>query len=208
MGENSHHSRVVPVHDLRDYFRTSIDDVIVKQGVELDPHATHYVVNLITLFARSEELYEDDGEYYGLRPLAVMLADAADAPNADHRNQTLQRIGDVALFIAGFFIESLQHRAVDVDYYIRMGGNAYQSLGDEMRGTARGVALASVYSELARKFQAMVDVLHEVRDGAGGRSDLDVMQTLDWWHKTGSQRAERLLRECGIVPLGKSGRKH
>ena len=70
------------------------------------------------------------------------------------------------------------------------------------------MALASVYSELARKFQAMVDVLHEVRDGAGGRSDLDVMQTLNWWHKTGSRRAERLLRECGIVPLGKSGRKH
>ena len=48
MGEHSHQSRVVPVHDLRDYFRTSIDDVIAKQGVELDPHAAHYVVNLIT----------------------------------------------------------------------------------------------------------------------------------------------------------------
>ena len=137
MGEHSHQSRVVPVHDLRDYFRTSIDDVIAKQGVELDPHAAHYVVNLITLFARSEELYEDDGETYGLRPLAL---------------------GDVALFIAGFFIESLQHKAVDVDYYIHMGGNAYGSLSEEIRGTFMGNAFADVYRELALKFQVLIDV--------------------------------------------------
>ena len=36
MGELSHQSRVVPVHDLRDYFRTSIDDIIARQGVDLD----------------------------------------------------------------------------------------------------------------------------------------------------------------------------
>ena len=164
MGEHSHQSRVVPVHDLRDYFRTSIDDVIAKQGVELDPHAAHYVVNLITLFARSEELYEDDGEIYGLRPLALMLADAADARSPDHRNQTLQRIGDVALFIAGFFIESLQHKAVDVDYYIHMGGNAYGSLSEEIRGTLMGNAFADVYRELTTRLEIFVNLPFEQLD--------------------------------------------
>ena len=201
MGERSQHSRVVPVHDLRDYFRTSIDDVIVRQGVELDPHATHYVVNLITLFARSEELYEDDGETYGLKPLALMLADAADARSQDHRANTLQRIGDVALFISGFFIESLANRAVDVDYYIYMGENAYGSLSEEVRGTFRGNAFADVYRELARKFQIVIDVLNEVRDGARRESDVDVLRTYEIWLKTGSRRAERLLREQGIVPI-------
>jgi hypothetical protein len=209
MGEYSHQSRVVPVHDLRDYFRTSIDDVIVKQGVELDPHAAHYVVNLITLFARSEELYEDDGEIYGLRPLALMLADAADARSPDHRNQTLQRIGDVALFIAGFFIESLQHKAVDVDYYIHMGGNAYGSLSEEIRGTLMGNAFADVYRELALKFQVLIDVLNEVRDGAQHGSDTNIMRTYEIWRKTGSRRAERLLRQQGIVPIGSArDRRH
>ena len=67
MGYESSHGRVVPVHNLCDYFRTSIDDVIAQQGVEIDPHATHYVVNMMTLFSRSEELYEDDGDTYGLK---------------------------------------------------------------------------------------------------------------------------------------------
>ena len=75
----SRNDRVVQVQNLADYFRTSIDGVISRQGVDVDPHAAHYVVNLLTLFSRSEELYEDHGESYGLRPLALMMADAADA---------------------------------------------------------------------------------------------------------------------------------
>ncbi|MDJ0939710.1 MAG: hypothetical protein QNJ00_08085 [Woeseiaceae bacterium] len=202
MDDRVRHDRVVPVHNLRDYFRTSIDDVIVRQGVDLDPHATCYVVNLMTLFSRSEELYEDDGDTYGLKPLALMLADAADAPNPERRNQSLQRIGDVALFIAGFFIDSLRNKAVDVDYYINMGGNAYGSLSEEVRGTVRGDAFAPVYRELAAKFQLLVDVLNEVRDGARAESDTDLLRTYEIWMRTGSRRAERLLREQGIVPIG------
>ena len=201
MGERSQHSRVVPVHDLRDYFRTSIDDVIAKQGVDLDPHATHYVVNLITLFARSEELYEDNGETYGLKPLALMLADAADAPSPDQRAQTLQRIGDVAMFISGFFIESLENRAVDVDYYIYMGENAYGSLSEEVRGTFRGNAFADVYRELACKFPTVIDVLNEVRDGAAHESDTNLLRADEIWSKTGSRRAEKLLRQQGVIPI-------
>ena len=209
MGYRSGEGRVMPVHDLRDYFRTSIDEVIVEQGVDLDPHATHYVVNMMTLFARSEEFCEDDGDRFGVRPLAIMLADAADAPSQEHRNQTLQRIGDVALFIAGFFADSLANRPVDVDYYIYMGENAYGSLSEEVRGTFRGNAFADIYRELALKFQLLIDVLNEVRAAGCTGSDADLLRTYEVWRKTGSKRAERLLRQQGVVPIsGALGRRH
>ncbi|MDH3748045.1 MAG: hypothetical protein OER97_07530, partial [Gammaproteobacteria bacterium] len=115
MYDRSSRDRVVPVRNLQDYFRTSVEDVIVRQGVNVDPHAAHYVVNLLTLFSRSDELYEDD-ERYGLKPLALMLADATDAETAERRTSVLQRIGDVALFIAGFFADSLATKVVDLDY--------------------------------------------------------------------------------------------
>ena len=201
MGDRSNYDCVVPVRNLRDYFRTSVEDVVAKQGVAVDPHATHYVVNLITLFSRSEELYENDGETYGLRPLALMLADAADARSAAERNYSLQRIGDVALFIGGFFMESLAAKAVDIDYYVHMGENAYGSLSEEIRGTFRGNAFADVYLELATKFQVLIDVLNEVRDSARQESDVDVLRTYEVWQKTGSRRAEKLLRQQGIVPI-------
>ena len=193
--------RVVQVHNLRNYFRASIDAAIDSQGVDVDPHAAHYVVNLLTLFARSEDLYEDHGEAYALKPLALMMVDAADAPSAAERTFSLQRIGDVALFIAGFFADSLARKLVDLDYYIHMGGTAYGSLSDEIRGTLRGRALVDVYRELARKFQIVVDVLNEVRDGARCSSDIDLLRTYEVWLRTGSKRAAVLLRQNGVVPM-------
>lgn len=208
MGEYSGLGRVMPVHNLCDYFRESIDTVIAQQGVSLDPHAAHYVVNMMTLFSRSEQLYEDDGEIYGIKPLALMLADAADAPSPEHRNQLLQRIGDVALFVSGFFVDSLANKAVDIDYYIHMGENAYGSLSQETRGTFRGNAFADIYRELAIKFQILTDILHEVRDLACGNSDLNVFRTYEIWRKTGSERAAKLLREQGVVPIGGGQFRH
>lgn len=197
----SRNDRVVQVQNLADYFRTSIDGVISRQGVDVDPHAAHYVVNLLTLFSRSEEFFEDHGESYGLRPLALMMADAAEARSVAERNYALQRIGDVALFISGFFADSLANKAVDVDYYIYMGGSAYGSLSEEVRRTFRGRAFAGIYRELAEKFQVLVDVLNEVRDEARGESDRDLLRTYEIWLKTGSRRARNLLADNGIVPI-------
>jgi len=200
---------VVQVRNLQDYFRSSIDDALARQRVDIDPHAAHYVVNLLTIFSRSDELYADDGESYGIRPLALMLADAADASTTEHRNAILQRIGDVALFVSGFFANSLATKAVDVDYYIHMGGNAYGSLSEEVRGTLRGNTFSRIYRELALKFQLLVDVLNEISEGSKENSDIDLLRTYEVWRKTGSRRAKAILKQNGVVPIADSGgRRH
>lgn len=206
MANRSEKGRVVPVRNLCEFFRTSIDEVITRQGVDLDPHATHYVVNTMTLFSRSEELYENHGEAYGIRPLALMLADASDSRTPEERQQILRRIGDLALFIGGFFIDSLENKAVDVDYYIYMGGSAYGSLSEETRGTFHGNAFAHVYRELSRKIQLVIDILNDVRASISAESDVDLLRTYEIWRKTGSHRAEAILRRQGVVPL-EAGRK-
>jgi hypothetical protein len=209
MVERGSRDRVVRVHNLQENFYDSVNNAVTRQCVEVDPHAAHYVVNLLTIFSRSNELYEEHAEHYGLRPLALMLAEAANAERTDHRNYLLQRIGDVALFIAGFFADGLAGKAVDVDYYIYMGGNAYGSLSEELRGTFRGRTFAPVYRELAAKFQVLVDVLNEVADGARENSDVDLLRTYELWLKTGSRRAEALLRQSGVEPLqGHLNRQH
>ena len=209
MIDRGNRDRVVRVSNLQEYFHTSINDVVARQRVEIDPHAAHYVVNLLTIFSRSDELYEEHAEHYGLRPLALMLADAANTDRYDERNYLLQRIGDIALFIAGFFADGLAGKAVDVDYYIYMGGNAYGSLSDEVRNTFRGKAFAPVYRELALKFQVLVDVLNEIADGAKQSSDVDLLRAYELWMRTGSRRAETLLRQNGVEPVqGRVDQKH
>jgi len=85
-----------------------------------------------------------------------------------------------------------------------MGGNAYGSLSEEIRGTFRGRALAGVYKELARKFQIVVDVLNEVRDSARQSSDIDLLRTYEVWLRTGSKRAAELLKQNDVIPMPQS----
>ena len=201
MYETGSQDRVVPVANLLDYFRTSMESVLSEQGVDVRPHTTHYVVSLLTLFSRSDEFYDDDFESRRHKPLALMLADAEDASTPEQRNHALQRIGDVALFVSGFLADSLATHVVDVDYYVNMGGSAYGSLSEKIRGTFRGKAFSKTYGELAAKFQVLVDVLNEMRDRERQDNDIDVLRTYTIWRKTGSKRAEKLLRQMGVVPL-------
>ena len=207
MDNPSANNRVEQVANLRDYFRRSVEDVMENQGVDMDPHASYYVVNLLTSFSRTEALYEDDGESCGLRPLALMLADAANASSVEERSQSLQRIGDVSLFISGFFSNSLARSAVDIDYYINMGGNAYAVLSEEIRGTFRGNAFAPIYQELSEKFLILIDILNEVRESRRSDSNLDLLRTYEVWQKTGSRRCAEQLRKQGVVPISEANKK-
>ena len=193
--------RVRPVASLQEFFRGSVDQAMQRQGLSADDHTAYYVVNLLTLFARSEALYEETQAGLGLKPLALMLAEAAETLNLRERSFVLQRVGDVSLFIAGFFSESLAMHIVDVDYYVHVGGGAYNSLSADVRGTPRGRVFGPVFAELAYKFKRFVDVLNDVRDQARDNDDQDVLRLYETWLRTGSKRVEHLLRELGIEPI-------
>ena len=126
---------LVAVTNLREFFHDSVQTALRQQHVAVDDHTEHYVVNVLTMFARTEELYEPTPEGARLKPLALMLAEAAEAPR---RSSATQRCGGSAtshLFIAGFFAQSFARKLVDIDYHIAMGGRAYGTLADNMRDT-------------------------------------------------------------------------
>ncbi len=191
--------RVRPVVSLTEFFKDSVGTAMHKQGLDADDHTAYYIVNLLTLFARSEALY-DGAEGPSFRPLASILAEAMEAPSLEQRNFALQRIGDISLFVAGFFGESLSEKLVGLDYYVKMGGGAYGWLSENVRGSLRGQVFAQVFAELAAKFQEFVDVLSEVRDAARGSDEADALRLYDAWLRTGSPRAAKLLRRLGIEP--------
>src|SRR5512138_993445 len=157
---------VVAVPNLREFFHDSMQKALRNQRVEVDDHTEHYVVNVLTMFARSEELYENTAEGVRLKPLAHMLAAAVEAPSTQQRDEALRRLGDVSLFIAGFFAQSFARKLVDIDYHIAMGGRAYGTLAESTRNSIRGQAFSAVFLELAQKFQRLVDVLNEVAEMA------------------------------------------
>ena len=199
---------VVAVPNLREFFHDSVQKALRNQRVDVDDHTEHYVVNVLTVFARSEELYERTPEGVRLKPLAHMLADASAAQSSQQRDEALRRLGDVSLFIAGFFAQSFARKLVDVDYHIAMGGRAYGTLAENMRYSMRGQAFATVFLELARKFQRLVDVLNDVAEMAYQHTDKDILRLYEIWLKTGSPRAFAILQRLGVAPVNAGRKEH
>ena len=191
----------IDVRNLREFFRDSLHEALVRQRSSVDDHTEAYVVNLLTMFSRSEALFDPTPVGPRLRPLALMLADAAAATSHENRSRMLQRLGDVSLFVAGFFSQGFARRLVDVDYHIAMGGRAYGTLAETCREGARGRALAGVFAELADKFQRVVDALNDVSEMAHTHDHRDVMRQYEIWLKTGSPRAAGILRRLGVEPV-------
>ena len=188
---------IVAVSNLTEFFRDEFRNVTSTQHVEVEDHTEHYVVNMLTAFARSERLGHYTPNDRGPPSLAQLLAAAFEADTAAERDQALQKLGDISLFMAGFFARHFARRAVDVDYHIAMGGRAYGTLAQSLeRGPRR--ALAGVFAELAEKFQPLVDVLGEISDAARVYTQGDILRLYEIWLKTGSTRARRLLQGLGV----------
>jgi hypothetical protein len=197
----------VAVSSLREFFRDAFHSASEHQHLDIDEQAEAYVVNLLTMFSRADALYERTPEGLRIKPLARMLADALEAPTEAARQRGLQRLGDVSLFVAGFFARSFARKLIDVDYHIAMGGNAYSSLADTMQRSLSGRTVAGIYAQLAQKFQKLVDALNEVSDMSYHYSDKDILRLYEIWMKTGSARAHGLLRQLGVQPIAQSGAK-
>jgi len=191
----------IAVMNLQEFFRDSVQRALHNQHVLLDQQAEQYLVALLTRFARAEAYFEGSDGRRGQRPLAWLLAEALESRDPGVQRERMQRLGDVSLFMAGFFAQSFARKLVDVDYCIAMGGRAYGTLAQSWQGRLRGAVFSLLYTELAGKFQRLVDVLNEVADMAKPVSDVDVLRLYEIWQKTSSPRARQLLVSRGILPV-------
>ena len=152
-------------------------------------------------FARSDAYFERSPAGALSSPmLALLLVQALEAQSSQGRERGMQRLGDVALFTVGFFAHGFSRKLVDVDNFIAMGGNAYGSLADTARSSGLN-PLRPVFAELAVKFIAVMDTLHELSDVARPLSVNDPLRFYEIWLKTGSTRAQEKLTAMGISPV-------
>jgi len=200
MSEPASRPGLIVETSLQQFFHDSVQGALSRQQVEAQPETASYLVNLLLSFLRPGRLFERGDDGFEFRPLAYRYADTLQAMSPELRARALRDLGDVTLFVAGVFAESLNRKLVDVDYYAAMGGSAYARLADDMRASTVGRTFSSMFEELAAKFIRFADVLGEVAEHPDVRQHRDILRLYDRWLKTGSRRAMQRLRALGIEP--------
>jgi hypothetical protein len=182
---------------IREFFSDLLRRAIENQRAQVQPTTALYVTNLLHEYLSSEALYVqgDDGTWQQ-RPLALLLKEALEE-QGPARVQMLRRLGDTSLFVSGFFPDSLARRSslVDVDYYIAMGGRAYDAVGS----IAARHAGRDLWDELSSRFRLLVDLLNEVSERTLASTETGMVRLYERWLKTGSDRLAGVLAGRGVV---------
>lgn len=181
----------------QEYFRELVTDAVGRQSVMIQPETEFYLVNLLHQFMTTDRLYPPDASGHGRQePLALMVKEALEEPRTEIQRSLFRNVGDVSLYVAGYFQDSLNRKLVDVDYYIEMGGTAYAQVAARIDEAPT----RAVYSELSEKFPKLVDVLAVVSDHTTQKSEKDLLRMYELWVRTKSERAAKALQEAGILP--------
>jgi len=169
---------------IESFFQEVVTGALERSQVEATEATEYYLVSLLGAFATTP--IPDEA-------LAIKLARSQGDPA--ERVKTLKEVGDISLYVTGFFGASLDRRGiVDASYYMGLGQAAYRELAGRMAASTIG----AIYGELAAKFPRFVDVLGDVRsqvDFTGG----DVVKLYEQWRVTRSEWIERRLRALGVL---------
>jgi hypothetical protein len=188
--------QIVCGQSAQEYFRELVASGLAHRRLRIQEATEFYLVNLLASHLQSEALFaaRPDGTL-DAEPLALLLKRALESQR-EERRRMLKKLGDTSLFVSGFFGDSLARSLVDVDYYIAMGGRAYDALSETERGQGGRAAL---YAELAGRFPDLVDLLAEIAELSELSSNRGLVKLYERFLATGSQRVAERLRERGVA---------
>jgi hypothetical protein len=194
--EDTHTSHLLLDASPDAFFFSLVQDAIGHQRIKFLPETEFYLVRLLNRFISSDNLFTKNSEgQLEDQPLAFLYKVAIESEDPKQKKSLFQNLGDISLYKAGFFQESLNQTAVDLDYYIGLGETAYQNTAERCDDKH----FHALFLELSTKFGHCVDVLFEVGEKTTfTKSEQDLLRLYDLWARTGSERAARALIRAGI----------
>lgn len=185
----------------KDYFGQVLDDAFYARKIKAENNVKGYLIEVLEHHIYAQNLFENDNidESGNRKPstLAELYLTAANADNLK-KIELLKKLGDKSLYISGFFGDSLQRKIVDLDYYVNMGGSAYDTLS---KTVDRRDPLKDVFETISRRFVDFVEALTYISQNSMVSNNQSLLRLYDRYLQTGSTLAKEKLMEMGIVTI-------
>ncbi len=183
----------------RALFAELLAGALEKTRLRPSPMAIAYLLELL-----EARVFDPREGLAGEQALAEALLDAQRDQGAD-RIRRMRGLGDHALFVSGFMVDSLLGAAVDASYYRQIGCCAYGDVVRELLGCGEAGVWARLYRELAERFGDFAEVLAEMGDRTRPGRPENWLGIYERYLRTGSARDRELLLSAGHLPPDRSG---
>lgn len=182
---------------VEEFFIKRVRSACLNQKLEIDTHTEFYLVRLLSDFCRPEHrnaLYAENKTAFAIHYLESLQQHPKEKiPN-------LKQLGDLILYLTGFFQESFRRHHLNLEYYYTLGGSAYHKLHILSEQDRMLETFQETFLELAQQFPNFVEILCEISESSGLQTDSDLLRLYERWLTTGSQRLLNKLQAAGIHP--------
>ena len=144
-----------------EFFREQLERAMEHQKVSTSAFTEYYLVNLLSRL-RARRAAPSPSPASTRRRSPLLYVARPRRPRAASARASCATMGDTALFVSGFFADSLSRGLVDLGYYQAMGGPGLRA--PQPRGLGRAASGSTVFSELSGRFSEFADVLAEVSE--------------------------------------------
>lgn len=180
----------------KNFFQALVKTGLSESGIQVSSSVKHYLSELLQFYIFSDHLFSEmnaSGKKQ-MNCLAELYLNSQTSQETSPRR--LKKIGDMSLYVSGFFRESLKRRLISVDYYIQMGQNAFQSLASGRD--------QEVFGELAHHFKDLVFVLFCIHKKSSGSHHDYLLSLMDQYMDEPSRQVEKKLKSHGLhIPFKK-----
>ena len=182
-------------------FKSLLNEGLNRVSLQISLPVQAYVRDLLISYIPADHLFEinEDSGQRNLKSLAEIYLKAQKV-SFNEKRILLQQVGDLSLYLGGFFREALNRKLVDVNYYMNMGKTAYGYLSEDH-------PQEEMFKELSYFFSDLVDVLSYISQKNSIRTDQDLLELCKHYLRTGSKISKYQLEDHGFS-LQKNVQKH
>ena len=189
------------------FFKERVDEAKLAVSIPLNQDVEFYLVNLLCDFINPEKINQalapkntSEEKHFMNRPLAFIFQDALQAPEHE-RLEKMRRLGDISLYISGFFQDYFNRKTFDMSYYVDLGSNAYDQVAvlKKSKSIPEGHQSA-VFGTMSRDFSRLVDLVSHVAESFHPSAQ-DTLAIYEKWLHIESKRHAQNLLDRGIIPI-------
>ncbi|MFI5323112.1 MAG: hypothetical protein ACHQ6U_06190 [Thermodesulfobacteriota bacterium] len=148
---------------IKSFFSNLVHTSFLDLGKDKDKDAAGYLIDMLTEFARTDNLYKlHDSEGKKIQTIVEILLESKNSPvdNAGYEREVRKYVGDFALFMSGIFREYVS-RGSYLRYYMSEGMKSYFVVSQ--LDLERGEGNPIMFSKLAREFEFYSGALDYMR---------------------------------------------
>lgn len=139
----------MPESIIRRHLEHAVYEALNQEQVQLHHLSREYLVSMLASFIDVSLLGIEEG-----MPVLTWLYQEAQVATGPRRTLALKKLGDIALFLSGIFVDYVRKTINGLGYYIDMGRVAYLTASQSMN------SMKPIFAELSEKFIPLVGVLN------------------------------------------------